>query len=133
MTVRNTMMMGLVSLALSLGACDKGDAGGDKGKTAAKGKTDAKGKPDAKGEGDAKADAKADAKPDAEDEAKPEPLDERVVKAAALAKKIEADPEQAETIIEAAGMDRAAFNDLIYEVSKGDLAEQYRLAMAREG
>jgi len=129
MTMRNIMSTGLVALALTLGGCDKGDEGkGDAAKTA-----------DAKG-GDAKAggaDAKAGADAAAADggdqaEAEADVVDPKVVKAVELAKKIAADPENADAILEQAGMDREAFNTLQYEVSQPELAEQYRLLMARE-
>ncbi len=131
MTMRKTVMMSLVGLSLALGACDKGDAGGKDQKTAAKGK-DAKGK-DAKGKDVKGKDAKG---PEGDgDEAEPEEdkFDDRVVKAAGLANKIEKEPERADEILAEAGMDRAAFDALLYEVSTPDLAEQYRLARAREG
>ena len=60
-----------------------------------------------------------------------EALDPKVVKAAELANKIDADPDNADQILADAGMDREAFNALIYEVSTPTLAEQYRLARAR--
>ena len=130
-TARKLCFPTVLGLSLALGAC----GGGTDGKTAskdAKGAVDKKGdpkgaKPDAKG-GDVKApDTKTeDPKPAAD-----EPLDERVVKAASLAKKIEADPSKTDEILAEAGLDRASFDALIYEVAKPELAEQYRLAMAR--
>ena len=54
------------------------------------------------------------------------------MKAASLAKKIEADPTKADDILAEAGLDRASFEALIYEVSTSELADQYRLARARE-
>jgi hypothetical protein len=135
MTMRKILLTSVMGLSLALGACGQGDAGKD-GKTAAKDgkKVDAK---DAK-KGDVKAndakanDAKVDAKADGGDEPAEDVLDERVVKAAGLAKKIEAEPARADEILAEAGLDRTAFNTLIYEVSTSELAEQYRLARARD-
>jgi hypothetical protein len=122
-TTRKLLWTTVLGLGLSLGACDKGDT---EGKTASKDAKDKKGgdlktPADAKKPGDVKVEPPAD-----------EPLDERVVKAAGLAKKIEADPAKADDILAEAGLDRASFDALIYEVSAPELAEQYRLARARE-
>lgn len=132
--MRKILWTSVMGLALALAACGQGDAGKD-GKTAAK---DAK-KVDAKGKGDVKAsDAKAgdvkagDVKDDGGAEPAEDVLDERVVKAAGLAKKLGAEPGRADEILAEAGLDRAAFEALIYEVSTPELAEQYRLARARE-
>jgi hypothetical protein len=133
-TVRKLLLTSAVSLGLtlSIGACGQGSDG----KTAAKDTKDAKKVGDAKTPADKKGtDAKAgDTKAgDVKDEAPAdEPLDERVVKAASLAQKIEADPTKADEILAEAGMDRASFDALIYEVSTPELADQYRLARARE-
>lgn len=130
-TIRKMLLTSVMGLSLALGACGQGDAGKD-GKTAAK---DAKGKTgDAKGPADLKAgDPKAgDAKADGGAEPAADVFDERVVKAAGLAKKIEAEPARADEILAEAGLDRAAFDALIYEVSTPELAEQYRLARARD-
>jgi hypothetical protein len=130
-TVRKLLCTSLLGAALGLGAC--GNEG--ENKTAAK---DTKGDKKAgdKKAGDVKAaDKKAgDVKADDVKEEAPvdEPLDERVVKAASLAKKIEADPSKADEVLAEAGMDRASFDALILEVSTPELAEQYRLARARE-
>jgi hypothetical protein len=134
-TVRKLLWTSLLGVTLGLGAC--GNQGADK--TAAK---DAKGDKKAdKKAGDVKAgdkkagDVKADdvKAGDVKEEAPvDEPLDERVVKAASLAKKIEADPSKADEVLAEAGMDRASFDALILEVSTPELAEQYRLARARE-
>lgn len=134
-TARTLLWTTVVGLSLTLGACD----GGKKDdKTAAKDTKDKKSE-----KGDPKAPAKAgDVKPGdvkagdakaAEPKAEPadEPFDARVVKAAGLAKKIEADPTKADEILAEAGLDRAGFDALIYEVSTPELAEQYRLARAR--
>jgi hypothetical protein len=133
-TVRKLLLTSIVGLSLALGAC--GDQAADN-KTAAKDGKGAKKAGDAKTPADKKgADAKAgDAKQpgDVKDEpAADEPLDERVVKAASLANKIAADPAKADEVLAEAGLDRASFEVLIYEVSTPELAEQYRLARARE-
>jgi hypothetical protein len=133
-TARKLIWTSVLGLSLALGACDNSDS-----KTASKdkkGATDKKGAADKKGPdadkkgGDLKAgDTKAG---DKAEPAADEPLDERVVKAAGLAKKIEAEPAKADDILAEAGLDRASFEVLIYEVSKPGLAEQYRLARARD-
>jgi hypothetical protein len=105
-TMRSTLLMSLMGLSLALGACDKSDAGTAKA-------------------GDAKAGGGSDELPE-------DVFDERVVKVAKLAKEIEADPTQADEILEKAGLDRPAFEALIFSVSTPELAEQYRLALARE-
>jgi len=135
MTMHKTILMSLVGLSLTLGACDKGDAGSKDTKAAAKGKDgkDAKSK-DAKGKDAKVADAKiakADGGADADADADADKFDDRVVKAAGLANKIDAEPSRAEEILTEAGMDRDSFYALLYEVSTPDLAEQYRLARAR--
>lgn len=123
-TVRTLLLTGIVGLSLALGAC--GNQAADN-KTAAK---DAKKAGDAKTPADKKGtDAKAG---DAKQPPADEPLDARVVKAAGLADKIEADPSKTDEILAEAGLDRASFEALIYEVSTPELAEQYRLARARE-
>jgi hypothetical protein len=134
-TVRKLLWTTVVGLGLSLGACDKGDADGKTASKDAKGKKgDPKTAIDAKTPGDAKKAGDAKTPGDVKDEpAADEPLDERVVKAAGLAKKIEADPAKADDVLAEAGLDRAGFEALIYEVSAPELAEQYRLARAREG
>lgn len=146
MNTQRILMTSAIGLALSLGACDSAEKGGDKGATKA---ADAKGA-DAKG-----ADAKgADAKvadgdtPDADGdtpvadggepaadggEATDDGIDPRVIKASALAKKIEAAPEKTDEILATAGLDRTSFRALMVEVSKGELAEDYRLQMAEDG
>jgi hypothetical protein len=136
-TARTLLWTTVVGLSLTLGACD----GGKKDdKAAAKDTKDKKGDPKAAAKGDVKAgdakvaDAKAgDAKAADAKAAEPadEPFDARVVKAAGLAKKIEADPTKADEILAEAGLDRTSFDALIYEVSTPELAEQYRLARAR--
>lgn len=133
-TVRTLLWTSLLSVSLGLGAC--GNQG--ENKTAAKDTKDAKKAGDKKTPGDVKAgdakagDVKAGDTKTGVDAPVDEPLDERVVKAASLAKKIEADPSKADEVLAEAGMDRASFDALILEVSTPELAEQYRLARARE-
>lgn len=118
----------LVGLALSLGGCDKGESKDAKSVADAKAKTEAKTEVEAP-----HVDVKALEEPQDDEEAPAEDaFDERVVKAAALAQKIEAEPTRADEILAEAGMDRVAFDALIFEVSSPELAEQYRLARARE-
>lgn len=128
MRVRTMATMGLVALAL--GGCDKGE-----GKDAKQADATAKTAPtDAKPSADGKTEA-ADGGKEAADggeDAPEDSLDERVVKAAGLAKKIEADPVRADEILAEAGLDRVSFDALIFEVSTPELAEQYRLARSRE-
>jgi hypothetical protein len=60
-------------------------------------------------------------------------IDKRVVRAAALAKKIEAAPEKAGDILDAAGLERDEFEDLIFEISAdASLAKQYQAAMVAQ-
>lgn len=60
-------------------------------------------------------------------------IDKRVVRAAALAKKIEAEPEKAGDILDAAGLQRDEFEDLIFEISAdASLAKQYQAAMVAQ-
>jgi hypothetical protein len=125
-TARTLLLTTVIGLGLALGACGQG---GKDDKTAAKDGKDAK--KDAKGKaGDAKTDAKkGDVKAD---EAEPElAFDDRVVKAANLAKKIEADPSKADDILAEAGLDRPGLEALMFEISTPELADQYRLARAR--
>ncbi|MCA9652346.1 MAG: hypothetical protein KC501_20700 [Myxococcales bacterium] len=131
-SIRRIVLLGLVGATLAAGGCDSGKPEAKKdgdAKTAKAG--DAK-TGDAAKAGDAKTDEAADGDEAKADEA-PDALDDRVVKAASLAKKIEAEPTRADAILEEAGMDRESFEALIFEVSTPELAEQYRLAMAREG
>jgi hypothetical protein len=58
-------------------------------------------------------------------------VDERVQKAADIAGKIEEDPAAVEDILADAGIERAQFEALIYEISGDpDLARQYQVARA---
>jgi len=130
-TARKLLWTSMIGLCLALGACGQG---GD-AKKDTKDAKDAKGKTaEAKG-GDAKKATDVEAGDTKAGDTKAEPvdvpLDERVVKAASLAKKIEADPSKTDEILAEAGLDRASFEALIYEVSTPELAEQYRLARAR--
>ena len=144
-TIQTTI---LLVLALAPAACDDGgkqeakpetakaggkagDKGGDKGKVEPKGG----GAEVAKG-GDAEADdAGADAAKGGDEEASEQDvlaaLDERVQRAVKLAKEIEAKPGEASTILEAADLDREAFEALIYSIGADpELSKQYQLAMA---
>jgi hypothetical protein len=126
-TARTLLLTVGLALPLALGACGQGDSDNKSATKDVKGKeADAKGAAVKAGDkGEVVADADADADAD-------QPLDERVIKAAGLAKKIEADPTRADDILAEAGLDRARFDALIYEVSTPELAEQYRLARARD-
>jgi hypothetical protein len=58
-------------------------------------------------------------------------LDPKVEQAVNIANKISATPESADTILEAEGMDREAFEQLLYEIARDpDLSKSY--AVARE-
>jgi len=60
-------------------------------------------------------------------------LDARVVRAAEVARNIDAQPERVTEILDAAGLKRAEFEDLIFEISaEPSLAQQYRLAMVSD-
>lgn len=103
-----------------------GDKGGD---APADGEAGAGAGADADAEADAGADAGAGGEPSDEDVFAT--LDKRVQRAAKLAKEIEAKPGDATTILEAADLDRAAFEELIYSIgSDPELSKQYQLAMA---
>jgi hypothetical protein len=83
---------------------------------------------------DPKAATPADSTPPAADaEPTDDPLagiDTRVQRAAMLAKKIEAEPEKAGDILDAAGLARDEFEDLIFEISTDPgLAKQYEAAI----
>lgn len=147
-------LLGLALGALSLGACDSADKAGDKAKTAAKSgaakvgdaakngaeKVGDVAKKGAEKVGDAAKTAVAADKPKA-DEAAAEPseaeilaaLDKRVQRAAKLAREIEKKPEDADSILEAADLDREGFEALIYTIGADPgLSKQYQLAMADE-
>lgn len=145
----------LVSALCLLGACDSGsDASKDKagkqakadkggkdkaGKASADAGKDKAGKDAGKGEPagkDATNAAAAEGGEDGEEEATPEQivaaLDKRVRRAAKLAREIETTPDKASEILEVAGLDRDAFEALIYEIGADpDLAQQYQVAMAQ--
>ena len=105
----NTMILGL---ALALTACDKG-------------KEPAK-------DGDNKAPtAKAPVDEPDTDPVDAPTLDPKVEKAVTLANKISAAPESADSILAEAGMDREAFETLLYEIARDpELSKSY--AVARE-
>lgn len=106
-----------IGFALTLGACEKGDTKKD----AQAKKTDTK-----KTDGaDAGADGGEEPIPDA-----PE-LDPKVEKAVDIANQISSDPGSADSILAGAGLDREAFEALLYEIAKDpELSKSY--AIARE-
>lgn len=125
----------LLAMALSLPGCDDAKEDAAKKPTAAADKTKAEPKADPgkdKGAAGGLAAATDDTAPDAD----ADPLagiDKRVVRAAALAKKIEAEPEKAGDILDAAGLQRDEFEDLIFEISAdASLAKQYQAAMVAQ-
>jgi hypothetical protein len=120
MTMRKIITTTMFGFVLALGACDKGDA--DKGDKQAKtDKTDKK--------ADDKADEAAEGGEAPEVEAPS--LDPKVEKAVAVANQIAASPEQADSILEEAGLDRDSFEALLYEIAKDpELSKSY--AVARE-
>lgn len=62
-----------------------------------------------------------------------ETLDKRVTRVAKLAEQIEAKPENADQILEAAELDREEFEALIFAIGADpDLSKQYQLARAGE-
>jgi hypothetical protein len=119
MTIKliKTAMLGL---ALTLFACDGGkDPAAKKGgdKKAPTSKTSA---------GEPIAD-----KDDDEPEVEAPSLDPKVEQAVTLANKISAQPDAADSILEEAGMDREAFEKLLYEIARDpELSKSY--AVARE-
>ena len=115
MTMKKIITMSLFGCVLALGACDKG--GDEKTDKAAKAgdKTPATKTDDGAGEAEVEAD----------------PLDPKVEKAVTLANRISASPSDADTILDEAGMDREAYEALLYEIAKDpDLSKSY--AIARE-
>ena len=115
MNTRTIITMSLLGFALVLGACDKGAdkaaKGGDK-----QAKTD-------KGEA-----AKTDAKDAPAVEEAPS-LDPKVEKAVTLANQISASPGEADTILSDAGLDREAFEQMLYEIAKDpELSQSYAVA-----
>lgn len=109
-TMNKLIGVTLMGLVMTLAACDKGD---DK---AAK-------------KGDDKPAAKAPAEP-ASEPAEPAPsLDPKVEQAVELANKISDDPAAADAILSEAGLDRAAFEKLLYEIAKDpELSKSYAVA-----
>lgn len=112
----------MLGLALTLFAC--GDASKDAGKKDADKQT--AGKPD----GDKTPGEIADKGEPTEDAEGPQ-LDPKVEQAVTLANKISAQPDAADEILEEAGMDREAFEKLLYEIARDpELSRSY--AVARE-
>lgn len=116
----NTALLGL---ALTLFACDGKDAGNkevDQREVAHK----------ADGQTQTPADAEKD-EPHEQPTVDAPALDPRVEQAVTLANKISAEPEAADSILEDAGMDREAFEKLLYEIARDpELSKSY--AIARE-
>lgn len=128
---RTALLTATALVALAVG-CDSGSepSGDDKGAQTAS----AKGKGDpTKAEGPT---GKEDAPPgspttDAEGEGDEalDGFDPKVVKAATLARDIEAKPEDADQILATAALDRAALDAMMVEIAKDPaLTEQYRVA-----
>jgi len=112
MITRNLMTMMVLGAALMLGACDS-----DKAPAAKDDKQPA---------------AKAN-DPGAEDRASvaAPSLDPKVERAVTLANMISAKPENADAILEDAGLDREAFERMLYEIARDpELSKSY--AVARE-
>lgn len=132
--IHRIVIAGLLGTSLAVVGCDssKPEAKKEANKDGDAKKADARDGGPAGGPADLAANPPADGGADGAADEAPEPLDARVVKAAGLAKKIDAEPSKADEILAEAGMDRESFEALIYEVSTPELAEQYRLAMARE-
>jgi hypothetical protein len=127
----------MLAMSLSLPGCD--DAKEDKAKKPTAAADKAKDEPKAdpgkdKSAAGGLAAATDDTAPDADADADPlAGIDKRVVRAAALAKKIEAEPEKAGDILDAAGLQRDEFEDLIFEISAdASLAKQYQAAMVAQ-
>lgn len=124
MTMRKIITMSVLGSALVLGACDKGDGGkkgGDKqAKAAEAGAAEA---------GAAEAGAAEAGAVEAEAEDGAADLDPKVEKAVTLANQISATPENADTILADAGMDREGFEQLLYEIAKDpELSKSYAVA-----
>ena len=118
MTMRKIITMSVFGCALVLGACDTGGdtKGGDKG--------DKQAKADSAGAAEAGA-----AEAGGEEAVEAEPLDPKVEKAVTIANQISSSPEDADTILADAGMDREAFEQLLYEIAKDpELSKSYAVA-----
>lgn len=128
--LRITSAVALALFGLSSAGCDDGKKVEPSAKTEAPGKA-AAGAPPAAAAGAVAAAGEPSA---AEDAADPlADIDKRVQRAAALAKKIEAEPEKAGDILDAAGLGRDEFEELIFEISAdASLAKQYQAAMVAQ-
>jgi hypothetical protein len=116
MSITKLINTAVLGLALTLFACDKGAETKDTKKAAATKKT---------------TDEPVNEKPDPEPEVEAPSLDPKVEKAVTLANQISAKPDAADTILEEAGMDREAFEKLLYEIARDpELSKSY--AVARE-
>jgi hypothetical protein len=114
-----------LGLLLALTSCGEGDKGGKKAD---------KGDKQAKVDGDKTKDTGkegADAAEPEEPEAEVPALDPKVEKAVTLANALSAEPGRTDAILEEAGMDRASFQTLLYEIAHDpELSKSY--AIARE-
>lgn len=112
----------MLGLALTLFAC--GDTSKDAGKKDA-------GKKAAPADKIDKGEVADKGEPEPEPEVEAPSLDPKVEQAVILANKISAAPESADSILEEAGMDREAFEKLLYEIARDpELSKSY--AVARE-
>jgi len=119
MTIHKIISVSLLGCVLVLGACDKG--GAKKDDKQAKTNTNAK-TPATKTDGD---------EPPPEPEEPAPELDPKVEQAVTLANQISANPGEADDILDQAGMDREAYEALLYEIAKDpELSKSY--AVARE-
>jgi hypothetical protein len=135
MTIQRLSIAAFLTTALLLApACDKGeDSNADGGKTAQKDKPAGDTKPADDGDtkvaeaGDDEAGADGGEEPADDDEYAG--FDDRVAKAAKVARKIEEDPSAAETVLAENDMDREALDSLMFEIARDpDLTGQYRIA-----
>jgi hypothetical protein len=119
MSTTKLIKTAVLGLALTMFACDGGKDAGKKGteKNVASKKT-----PD---------DANKKPEPEPEPEVEAPSLDPKVEQAVTIANKISAQPDAADSILEEAGMDREAFEKLLYEIARDpELSKSY--AVARE-
>lgn len=120
MTMKNFITVTMFGFALTLAACEKGDAKKNDKQAA---KTPAK--PTDKKEDDVKPPEPVEPEPTAPS------LDPKVEQAVNLANQIAANPGDADTILTNAGLDRESFEKLLYEIARDpELSKSY--AVARE-
>lgn len=124
MTMNKLITVTMFGLALTLSACAKDD-----GK-----KADKKADKQAAKQGDKQDDKQVEKQPEPpkEPEAPAAPaLDPKVEQAVTVANQIAANPSEADTILAGAGLDREAFEKLLYEIARDpELSKSY--AVARE-